>query len=98
MTPCKILLFEFNSFDMGVLWSMRPMVMLVSISVSIINRTDPTMYEGQAKFSYPWCCVERASCARELRYYFAQEILGFFPSQIPLQIRRLAPCLGFNFT
>ena len=45
---CKILLFQFNSFEVGFLWSTRPVVRLVSISVSIMNRADPTMYEGQA--------------------------------------------------
>ena len=35
-------------FEVGVLWSTRPVVTLVSISVSMMNRADPTMYEGQA--------------------------------------------------
>ena len=50
------------------------------------------------KFFYPWCSAERTSCARELRYYFAQGILGYFPSPNSFLSRRLAPGLGVNFT
>ena len=45
--------------------------------------------------SYPWCSVERASCARELRYYFAQGVLGHFP--LPNSISVQASCSWFLF-
>ena len=53
-----------------------------------LDRTDPlsfgpkfpeSLVEWIAPYFLPFVLRERASCARELRYYFAQGVLGHFP-------------------